>query len=197
MDGNRFSKLLALFALLASLLVVAGCGGEEEPVASSPPPDYEAALADAPPPLADLYANGDELVDGEVEAFNSRLESLRGFPVVVNKWASWCGPCREEFPFFQQLSAEFGTRVAFIGVDGMDSRDAARNFLNANPLPYPSFFDPDERIIRDVLGAEIGYPATVFFDAEGNIVHTKFGPYASVEDLRREIEQHALGQPAS
>ena len=68
--------------------------------------------------------------------------------MVVNKWASWCGPCRFEFPFFQEVAAERGDEVAFIGIDSDDSEDAARTFLDEFPVPYPSFSDPDEEIAR-------------------------------------------------
>ena len=72
--------------------------------------------------------------------------SLRGYPVVVNVWASWCGPCRFEFPHFQRAAAAYGKRVAFLGIDSQDSDDAAATFLREEPVPYPSYTDPDEEI---------------------------------------------------
>jgi len=197
MDGNRFSRLLIVVALAGSLAALAGCGGDGSSGEAASVPDFDTALADAPPALAAVYGQGDAIIDGGVEGFEKQLADLQGFPVVVNKWASWCGPCREEFPYLQQVAAELGTEVAFLGVDGQDSREAARTFLDSNPLPYPSFFDPDEKIVKDVLGADIGYPATVFYDGDGNITFTKFGPFKSQQDLREHVERYALGRSGS
>jgi cytochrome c biogenesis protein CcmG/thiol:disulfide interchange protein DsbE len=183
-----------LAALLASLgVIAAGCGDDDDAGAGNPgsrATDYEAALADAPGPLADLYASGDELLDGGIEAFEAQLAQLEGHPVVVNKWASWCGPCRFEFPFFQSQAATRGKRIAFLGVNSEDSDDAARTFLEELPLPYPSFVDGDSEIARSI-DAEREFPATVFFDSRGERVYVHRGGYASEEDLAAEIERYA------
>ncbi|MGH2955009.1 MAG: TlpA family protein disulfide reductase [Solirubrobacterales bacterium] len=178
--------------MLASLgLLIGACGGEDEGGGNpeSRVIDYEQALADAPEPLAALYRQGDELLGGGTEAFEAQLAELEGHPVVVNKWASWCGPCRFEFPFFQSQAVEHGDRVAFLGIDSEDSEDAARTFLDELPLPYPSFTDPDSEIARSIDAHE--FPATVFFDADGELVYTHRGGYASEEELAAEIERHA------
>src|SRR5436190_98897 len=120
------------------------------------------------------------------------LDGLRGYPVVVNKWASWCEPCRREFPYLQNLSARFGKRVAFIGVDANDSDAAAKTFLGEFSLPYPSFTDPDQDISR-LLGATAGFPATAFYDQGGQRVFVKQGQYASQVDMAADIKRYALG----
>lgn len=181
-------------ALAAGIVAVgiAACGGTGESGSQeSKAPDYKRALAGAPKPLADLYAQGDRLLPGGTAAFERRLATLRGHPVVVNKWASWCGPCREELPFFQRLSAQMGKRVAFVGVDGNDSPAAARTFLGEFPLPYPSYTDPDESI-AGLLGATVGFPATAFYDAGGTRVFVKQGQYATQADLAANIRRYAL-----
>jgi cytochrome c biogenesis protein CcmG/thiol:disulfide interchange protein DsbE len=111
--------------------------------------------------------------------------------VVVNVWASWCGPCRFEFPHFQQAAADFGKRVAFLGVDKQDSDDAASTFLEEAPVPYPSYTDPDEEI-ADALGASLGLPDTAFYDRQGKLVYLKQGPYSDEAELRGDIERYAL-----
>ena len=116
-------------------------GSGDEPQGGQAP-DYQRALAGAPPALASLYRQANRLLPGGLDAFDARLTGLRGHPVVVNKWASWCGPCREEFPWFQDLSARLGKRVAFLGVDSNDSSAAARTFLGEFPVPYPELQRP-------------------------------------------------------
>ena len=77
---------------------------------------------------------------------DARLAALKGYPVVINKWASWCVPCKEEFGAFQRVSAEYGRRVAFLGIDSEDPKRAdARAFLKSFPVSYPSYYDPSGR----------------------------------------------------
>jgi thiol-disulfide isomerase/thioredoxin len=110
---------------------------------------------------------------------------------VVNVWASWCGPCRFEFPTLQKLSAEYGKKVAFLGVDSQDSEDAAHTFLSEAPVPYPSYTDPGEEI-KESLGASFGLPDTAFYDRQGELVYLKQGPYSDMGDMRADIESCAL-----
>ena len=152
--------------------------------------DYDAALAGAPPALAKLYANGDEIIEGGVDEINRKLAEVRGHPAVVNVWASWCGPCRFEFPQFQAASAEHGDRVAFLGVDTEDPVDAANDFLDDFPLPYPSVSDPDSDYYKRDLDS-IALPSTAFYDAGGNLLLVKQGPYGSEAELNADIERYA------
>jgi cytochrome c biogenesis protein CcmG, thiol:disulfide interchange protein DsbE len=183
--------LCSLALAIGCLAALAGCG-EENPEGGSPPPDYQQALAGAPKPLADLYAQANELLPGGVDAFQQRVARLRGYPIVVNQWASWCGPCRFEFPHFQRASARFGKQVAFIGVDSQDSDDAAKTFLREEPVPYPSYTDPDQEI-GEVLKATRGLPDTSFYDRAGELVYTKQGPYTEQAELFADIRRFALG----
>jgi cytochrome c biogenesis protein CcmG/thiol:disulfide interchange protein DsbE len=186
-QGPTFCSLALLILCVASL---AACGSGDRD-SGSKPPDYEQALAGAPKPLAGVYAQANELLPGGTDAFEKRIARLRGYPVVVNQWASWCGPCRLEFPFFQQLSAKFGKRVAFLGVDSQDSDDAAKTFLDEAPVPYPSFTDPNQDI-GAFLKATRGLPDTSYFDAKGKLVYTKQGPYTNQAELLADIRRYAL-----
>lgn len=190
---SRRSHRLAALALALGLLIGACGGSSGDPGASDPASrhtDYDAALAEAPPRLASLYAEGSELLDGGVRAYEARLERLRGFPVVVNKWASWCGPCRFEFPFLQELAAERGTEVAFLGINSKDSEDAARTFLERFPVPYPSFSDPDHEL-GNLLEEAREFPVTAFYDSEGELAFVHRGVYASKDDLAADIDRYA------
>lgn len=182
-----------VFVVLGALLgglAVSGCGDSgEDP---SPPPDYSKKLAGAPAPLAAIYAQGNELLPGGLSAFDDRISEIRGYPAVVNIWASWCGPCRAEFPHFQEVAAGMGKRVAFLGVNSEDNDDAAETFLSTHQVPYPSYTDPDAEI-AGALEANHGYPATAFFDSNGELTYTKSGPYTSNEELEADIEKYAAG----
>jgi cytochrome c biogenesis protein CcmG/thiol:disulfide interchange protein DsbE len=183
--------LRVAFAASLAAAALAGCGADE-PQSAASPAEYERALADAPPPLARLYAQPNELLSGGPKAFERTLSGLRGYPVVVNKWASWCGPCRFEFPFFQKQVKERGTEIAFLAVDSEDARDEAREFLNEFPVPYPSFSDPRSDI-AELLGSERNFPTTSFYDRAGELVYTKPGGYASEAALEDDIREYALG----
>jgi cytochrome c biogenesis protein CcmG, thiol:disulfide interchange protein DsbE len=179
--------LLALGAVIAALT---GCGSDEPRSAARSTSDFKQALAAAPAPLKRLYSQPAELIDGGPDAFNERLRTLHGYPVVVNKWASWCGPCRFEFPFFQRVAKRRGKQIAFMGVNAQDARDAAQKFLRKYPVPYPSFFDPDLKVAK-LLEGERSFPVTAFFDRKGELVYTKQGGYASEEVLEKDLRQYA------
>ena len=76
--------------------------------------------------------------------------SERGKPVVVNKWASWCGPCRLEFPFFREQATKRKGEVVFIGVNSNDNRRDAEDFLKEEPVPYKHFYDPKLEIAAEL-----------------------------------------------
>ena len=179
----------AIAILCLTSLVACGSSGSDY---GSKPPDYKRALAGAPKPLAALYAQPNQLLPGGTEGFQNRLAELRGYPAVVNKWASWCGPCRAEFPFFQRLSAKLGKRVAFLGVDSEDSDDAAKTFLGEFPVAYPSYTDPDQKI-AELLKATLGFPSTAFYDSKGELVYTRQGGYPDQQQLLADIRRYALG----
>jgi cytochrome c biogenesis protein CcmG/thiol:disulfide interchange protein DsbE len=181
----------ALLLAVLIALAVAGCGASTTDYGGAHP-DYAKALAGSPPPLAALHRQANELLGGGQDAYEERIGALRGYPAVVNVWASWCGPCRFEFPHFQQAAAEYGKRVAFLAVDKQDSDDAAATFLQEAPVPYPSYTDPDEEIAES-LGASLGLPDTAFYDRGGKLVYLKQGPYPELAELRADIRRYALG----
>lgn len=173
---------------VAIVLAAAGCGSSEQ---GGAPPDYDRALAGSPPALSSIHEQANELLPGGIDAYQKRIAALRGYPLVVNVWASWCGPCRLEFPYFQRASAQYGKRVAFLGVDKQDSDDDARTFLREEPVSYPSFTDPEEEIAASIEATR-GLPDTAFYDRRGELVYLKQGPYDDLSELRADIERFAL-----
>jgi cytochrome c biogenesis protein CcmG, thiol:disulfide interchange protein DsbE len=190
--SGRIRSFLALSAVLAAALLAGGCGNSAEGDGGGSHPDYAKALAGSPPPLAALHKQANELLPGGREAYEDRLAKLRGYPVVVNVWASWCGPCRFEFPVLQKLSARYGKRVAFLGINSEDSDAAAETFLGEDPVPYPSYTDSDKKL-AETLGVHLGFPDTAFYDAEGKLVYLKQGPYAKDSELEADVRRYAGG----
>jgi cytochrome c biogenesis protein CcmG, thiol:disulfide interchange protein DsbE len=181
---------LGLVAVLVIGLSQAGGSGSEQPEASAPPFDLaeaRAQLAGAPEPLAGLHEQANELL--ETGAFENTLKELEGTPVVINKWASWCAPCRAEFPVFQQVATKRGKEVAFLGLDAADERPAAEDFLADRPLPYPSFEDPDEELAQGLKVAKY-FPMTMFIRPDGETEFIKAGEYTSASELEADIDRY-------
>ena len=131
------------------------------------------------------------LLEGGTAALHARLAALKGYPVVINKWASWCQPCKEEFAAFQRVSAEYGRRVAFIGIDSGDSdRAKALGFLKSFPVSYPSYYDASEDLGLQLTDSTLT-PATVFIPLHGR-PYIRAGEYPSAAKLRRDVERYAL-----
>jgi cytochrome c biogenesis protein CcmG/thiol:disulfide interchange protein DsbE len=189
---TRIRLFPALCALLLAALLAGGCGTSAGDDDNASHPDYTKALAGSPAPLAALHKQADMLIPGGREAFEKRLAQLRGYPVIANIWASWCGPCRAEFPVLQELSARYGKRVAFIGINSEDSDDAAATFLGEEPVPYPSYTDPGKAILSS-LGGYGGFPDTAFYDKRGKLVYLKQGPYSDDSELEADIRRYAGG----
>ena len=193
---NRALMLLAAAVVVAVVVIgLTQAGGSDTPVGSAGRFDLATAqkdLAGAPAPLAALHDQSNQLLDGGTAAFEARMRELRGHPVVINKWASWCGPCRAELPLFQQVSTTRGKEIAFVGLNARDKRPAAERFAATYPVPYPSYEDPSERIAQK-LKAPANFPVTVFVDANGKTVFTHQGGYRSAADLSADIDEHLGG----
>jgi|SRR5581483_6206553 len=114
------------------------------------------------------------------------LESMRGKPVVVNFWASWCVPCRREMPGFESVYEAVGDRVAFLGIDNKDFRDSALDFLRQTGARYPSGSDPAGDIAARY--GVVGMPTTVFISTDGRLLERRLGEISS-QDLRQTISR--------
>jgi thiol-disulfide isomerase/thioredoxin len=187
--------VLPLIALVVVGIVVLGLtqtGGQSKPPERLTLEQMQRSLQGAPEPLAALYSKANTVQGGSTKAFQAQLDKLRGHPVVINKWASWCGPCRTEFPIFQRVASKYGKQVAFVGVNANDHDTAARNFLKSEALPYPSFSDRN-LAISGKLGIVPIFPTTVFLDRNGKRQYIHQGYYTSTDALSRDIHRYALG----
>jgi len=179
-------------AALLTAVVLAGCGAAQPKSSAPSRTAVSAAFKGAPAPLASLHSQANRLLPGGTAAYDARIAGLKGYPIVVNKWASWCQPCQTEFPVFQRASVALGRKVAFMGIDGKDQNPAAKSFLHKFPVTYPSYVDPHETIVRKIHAATY-YPQTIYYDRSGKIVFDHAGPYESVSALEKDIRQYVLG----
>lgn len=194
LSGTRRARLAAVILTLGAILIgagTAGCGSDAADTASSAP-DYSKDLAGSPRALAALHEQENTLLEGGLPAFEKRMAELKGYPAVINLWASWCGPCRAEFPHFQAGAAKLGKKVAFLAVNPDDDADAAATFLESNPVPYPSYEDPEKKIVEH-LGVPRMIPATVFFNADGKKTYVKYGSYPDEQALVADVKEHSIG----
>lgn len=178
-------RLAVTVALAAAVL---GACSSSDPGKSASTESFK-RLEGAPAALGGLYREPSRILDGGQEAFERRIAALRGHPVVVNAWASWCGPCRFEFPFFQRQAVKRGKHVAFLGVNSQDHRGDAEEFLDDYPLPFPSYEDPNGDVTKELK--VVGLPATAYYDRKGELAYLHQGGYASEAKLAEDIERYA------
>src|SRR5882757_8528171 len=138
--------LAALAPVLLAGILLAGCAG-----GSGGNPDSRLSLQQATQPLTgaspqltEIRSQANQLLDGGKDAFDQRIAALKGTPIVVNDWASWCGPCRFEFPFLQSQASRHAEDIAFLGVDSDDS---------SGRCPTPPTATRTKRFARSCMGA--------------------------------------------
>ncbi len=188
--GRRAAALLLGLGLLTS-----ACTGAEDadageataaptttwsaPLQACPDqPDAAAAGPETLPPVALPCPGGGELDLGRAP----------GVPTVVNLWASWCPPCREELPLVQELADAAAGRVGVLGVVSKDGVPQADSFAVDSGVIFPTAYDRDGQLM-DGLGINV-LPFTYFLDAGGALVHTQVGPVTSLEEFRGLVAEH-------
>lgn len=193
--------LIALGALAVTAAVVAGIlqardsdRATTDEVAPLSLDEVSRPLRGAPAQLAALRERANEIAPGGARALDAQLRALRGHPVVVNLWASWCDPCRYELPFLQRQALKRGASIAFLGVNSGDNRGDARELIGRIALPYPSFEDP-RQAVAGRYGAP-GLPVTAFYDRRGRLALVHQGVFPTEAKLAAAIERYAVGADA-
>ena len=155
---------LAAIALVAAFLLV---GDDDEPGAAGGSDFHQIELT---------------TLDGEPLDF----AQFEGTPVIVNFFASWCGPCRAEMPVLDALHREWDGRVVVIGLDPSDGIDAARRFVEETGATFPTALDQDAVLLERFDG--FGMPTNVFVDAGGNVVDSWVGELTEAE-FRERVDE--------
>ena len=142
-------------------------------------------------PGASVGATAPDFTLADLDGNPVRLADLRGRPVVLNFWASWCGPCVEEFPLLRDAAAAHaGDDLAVVGVVFGDRSEAARDFMSRHSATWPAAMDPAGRV-ASAYGI-LGPPETFFIGRDGTIVARQIGQFSAAsldENLAAIIEE--------
>ena len=182
-----------LAALPAVAVLLAGCTGGTDDDAPQPGVDVQAAESDLTPcpGQPDEPAAPSDLPALRLECFSGGTVDLGrapGVPTVVNLWASWCPPCREELPVVQQLADAAGDRVRVLGVVSKDGVPQATSFAADAGATFPSAYDADGELM-DGLGIR-ALPYTYFLAADGSVAHVEVGAVESLPEFQQLLAEH-------
>jgi cytochrome c biogenesis protein CcmG, thiol:disulfide interchange protein DsbE len=188
--------LRAVAALLLLLGLLAGCTSDDpdDDAAATPAssdlgqldtglrpcpeqPDQPAADSDLPATVFDCFGGG-----------SLDLSRAPGVPTVVNLWASWCGPCREEMPLVQQLAEAGGDRVRVLGVASLDGASQAASFADDAQVTFPSAFDGEGEVLAS-LGLN-ALPYTLFLATDGSLAFVQTKPVTSLAEFEQLVADH-------
>lgn len=209
---SRSQPLVGRLALMVALIIgLVGCSaaesGSPSPGAATRPTLGAASTASAVELAALKRAAGIEpcpatgparSVEGGLPALTLpclgggrpvNLSALGGTPMVLNVWAQWCGPCREEIPLFQRLHEQSDGRLQVIGVDVEDPQEGmALAFAAEVGMTYPQLQDLDRELL-DALQIR-GVPLTLFVGADGRVERIHPAPAASSDELTDLVAEH-------
>lgn len=184
--------------LMGTSCALAGRGLDEQTSSSSSPlalstARVQAGLPDCP--VTDLSAEAipDGLPATDLACIGAgRRVNLAGLPrepMIINIWAQWCGPCREESAYLSEAATKLKGKVGFLGINYLDPReDLAIEFAGLVGWRYPHITDP-ERTLRGPLRVS-GLPTTLFVSADGRVVGRRTGIINSTEELLDLVAQH-------
>ncbi len=132
-------------------------------------------------------------LDSLTEKKQLSLEEFKGKGVVLNFWATWCGPCREEMPLFEETWSKYNDEnVVFLGINVMDDKSNAQEFIDSIGVTYPNLYDPEGDVSRKYN--VVALPATFFINKDGNLVAKNYGSFQGSrgkEVLNRSVEEIA------
>ena len=185
---------LALVAALGTLAMLDDGGGSDDAAADDGGSGSDLGDHYELSPAGELPASVAEVRLASLDGGTDRAlgEVVGGKPAVVNFFGSWCAPCIEEMPAFEQVHQDLGDQVAFVGLANRDAPEDALATVETTGVTYPTFDDPDAAALTYFGG--LAMPTTVFIDAAGEVVDVNSGPLTE-DELRAKITD-LLGVPA-
>ena len=183
----------ALVAGVCAAMLLTGCGRDPAALRGS---DQVGVTILKPADRVSLDSVSGETLTGDTLS----LSDYRGKVVVLNAWASWCEPCKQETPALVESASRFSPDdVAFLGLDAFDSKDKAQEFVNQYGMTYPSLFDPDGELLGSVPGIPPkAVPSTLILDRDGRIAVRIIGPVPiGLDALIASVIDPAAASPAS
>ncbi len=152
--------------ILTTVLLLVGCSAQGSQVGELAP-DFQ---------LPDL--------DGQ----SISLSDFRGEPVLINFWASWCGPCRYEMPFIQEVYEEWSARgLVVLAINKGESLSTAKDFIQSGNYSFPVLLDINQYVALEYNVR--GLPTTFFIDKEGMIQAIKVGPFLSKAEIEMRLSE--------
>ena len=204
--GRKFDRCRFAVAVALAVLLLAGCGSPAAPAESAPPMAPESDVAPSPESTAGLLAMKKKAgipdcpkSDPDIAPVRSglpdvmlpclgggrevRLAGLRGKPMMINVWAQWCGPCREEAPYLADVATTNKSDLMILGIDHADPQPTlAIEFAQLSTWRYPQLADPDV-VLRAALQIT-GPPQTFFVRPDGTIAYRHAGSFKSADEIR-------------
>lgn len=169
-------------AICGCALLLAACAGEDTASAGAP------EIGKPAPSYRAVSLTGDSV----------SLQQSRGRVVLLNVWATWCHPCREEIPVLQALHERYAARgleLVGVSVDARGEEDTIREFAADFRMTYPLWLDPDERVQSTFFA--IGVPATFLIDRGGVLRWRHVGPVRATDSSLVRALERALGDDTS
>jgi cytochrome c biogenesis protein CcmG, thiol:disulfide interchange protein DsbE len=201
--GTRLYRRRWIVAALVAVTALSGCTSDTDPVGNdaTTPVTIPDGIAGCESFAADgNAAPGGQglpalqlpcLVSGDVVA----LDDLGERPVLVNLWASWCAPCREEMPLLQAAFERDGDRIGYLGIITEDTPSAAASLLDDLDVTYGHVVDRDRRLLTEL--AAPGLPVTLAVAADGRILDRHMGPMSAdrLDELVSLLSADGAGTP--
>jgi cytochrome c biogenesis protein CcmG/thiol:disulfide interchange protein DsbE len=186
----RAPRGLVVVALLAAVAAaLAGCGGGKTARSASPAP-APTWFAPCAAPTGGSVPGGLPRVSLPCFTGGASIKLDRGYgkPTVINLWASWCPPCRQELPHVQAYADRAAGKVAVLTVDVQDTRSAGRSFAQDAGVRLPTLYDQRGALLRGVGRSAL--PVTLLLDASGRLVYTYNAQALTVTALDALVAQH-------
>lgn len=182
---DRMLRVILLIMLI-SVLLIAGCSGESNLNGSGLGRITGCSVDSAQSPQLGEPAPDFQFQTPEGQA--TSLSDLRGKAVLVNFWATWCGPCRMEMPFIQQVYNEWQERgLVVLAINLGEGSDKVTSFVESYNISFPVLLDTNQEVAR---GYNIQYiPTTFFIDRDGIIQDMKIGAFQSREEIESSLSK--------